>query len=1036
MRRTVLLRIMLAVTVVLFPATVFGHKMPDNAQKGKILKQAYSMQVPFIENMGQVKNKEVRFYADTFGGTIFVEKTGCLTYSLPAKGNKGVVIKEVLTDETLDIAGRKLSPTRVSYFKGKAKDSWQTDIPTYTGLTLGEIHNGIELTLKAYGNNVEKLFTVLPEKDPKIIRVKVRGAERLKVNKKGELEVITGQGPVKFTKPAAYQSIGSERKPVEVSYVVHEGNTYGFKVGNYNKKRPLIIDPLLASTFIGGGSLNYKHDYNFSIAIDNDENVYVTGHTVSNDYPTTAGAYDEDENGGWDVFVSKFDSTLSTLLASTYIGGDSGEQRCYAISVDDGGNVYVTGYTNTSDYPTTPGAYDGSHNGNYDVFVSRFDSDLSTLLASTFIGGADWDHSYAIAVDGENVFVTGYTESSDYPATPGAYDDSHNGGTDGFVSNLDSTLSTLSGSTFVGGGDADMCNSVGISEGAVYITGRTQSGNFPTTSGAYNTMHNEHPSFFYYDAFVSKFDTTLGTLLASTFIGGSSGNDTARSIAINGNGDVYITGDTDSFYYPTTPSAYDESGGDMFISKLDAVLETLLASTFIGGGGSESRAVAIGGSGDIYITGYTQNTDYPITSGAYDESHNGGYDDVFVSKLDSGLSTLLASTFIGGGGRDWSRSIAVNGSGDVYVAGDTLSPDYPTTLGAYDESHNGETDVFVSKLDANLLDVADFTAVPTSGYASLAVQFTDQSTGPITNWYWDFGDGGTSSEQNPLHTYSEMGDYTVSLLVSGPDIGPDTETKTEYIHVTGVEIDHVLPDTGLCREVMTVNGSGFGGAQDVIDGDVGDYKVVQVVGASGTYTAAAYCCWSDSQFRFLFGDMFSDEDQDFIRDATEPYYRQCEDFSIGQYAVYVKNIHYQDVDNSNTYSQGDLIEEVTAGGPVDFVLDSGLAVYVIDPGQVERSHYCPSGELVTSVVRIYGWGFGDTQGDSKVYIGTGGMWSSDTGLELGRTIWSDLMIKAAVDVPLGAKGMTLYIWVEKDGVKTDDKYGSPGVYILPTETCP
>jgi PKD repeat protein len=281
-----------------------------------------------------------------------------------------------------------------------------------------------------------------------------------------------------------------------------------------------------------------------------------------------------------------------------------------------------------------------------------------------------------------------------------------------------------------------------------------------------------------------------------------------------------------------------------------------------------------------------------------------------------------------------------------------------------------------------------------------------------------------------------MGDYTVSLLVSGPDIGPDTETKTEYIHVTGVEIDHVLPDTGLCREVMTVNGSGFGGAQDVIDGDVGDYKVVQVVGASGTYTAAAYCCWSDSQFRFLFGDMFSDEDQDFIRDATEPCYRQCEDFSIGQYAVYVKNIHYQDVDNSNTYSQGDLIEEVTPGGAADFVLDSGLAVYVIDPGQVERSHYCPSGELVTSVVRIYGWGFGDTQGDSKVYIGTGGMWSSDTGLELGRTIWSDLMIKAAVDVPLGAKGMTLYIWVEKDGVKTDDKYGYPGVYILPTETCP
>jgi hypothetical protein len=596
------------------------------------------------------------------------------------------------------VKGEERATTRVSYFKGNDPGKWRSNIPTYNLVSFGEIYEGIELKLKAYGNNVEKLFFVEPDAEPERIVVKLSGAKALTVNEAGELEVITELGTLRFSKPFAYQKIGGEKKAVEVAYVVYDGNTYGFKVGDYDKKRPLIIDPLLASTFIGGGSSDDGH----CIAIDGEGNVYVTGKTSSSDYPTTPGAYDESLNYGGDVFVSKLDSSLSTLLASTFIGGgysDSGD----SIAIDGTGNVYVTGKTFSSDYPTTSGAYDESYNGGGDVFVSKLDGSLSTLLASTFIGGDDHDEGHSLVIDSGNVYVTGSTDSYDFPTTPGAYDVSHNGSKNVFVSKLDNSLSTLLASTFIGGG-SDIGYSIAIDEmGNVCVTGFTKSSEYPTTPGAYDESHNGGGG----DVFVSKLNSSLSTLLASTFIGGR-GYDRSYSIAIDGTGKLYVTGSTESFDYPTTPGAYDESHNgnkDIFVSKLDGSLSTLLASTFIGGGDlDEGRSIAIDidGTGNIYVTGDTKSSDYPTTPGAYDESFNCDYD-VFVSKLDdSSLSTLLASTFIGGGDWDQSRSIAIDGEGNVYVTGGTDSSDYPTTPGAYDESYSGEGDVFVSKLDSDL----------------------------------------------------------------------------------------------------------------------------------------------------------------------------------------------------------------------------------------------------------------------------------------------------------------------------------------------
>ena len=312
MRRDRLLRMLVVITTTMvLPTLVFAYNASDEAQKEQILKQACRVQVPFIENRGQVESKEVRFYAKTFGGTIFVEQSGVLTYHLPASDKKGVVIKEILTQKGIKVKGLEPSPTRVNYFIGNDKSNWRTNIPTYGSISLGEISRGIELKLKAYGNNVEKLFTVSPGGDAQAMRIKMRGARGLKVTEGGDLEVLTEPGTIKFTKPIAYQEAGGKKDTVEVAYALYEGNVYGFNVGDYDRNRSLIIDPLLAGTFIGGSD----SDLGYSIALDSGGNVYLTGQTLSSDYPTTPGAYDTSFNGGTaDVFVSKLDSNLSPVV--------------------------------------------------------------------------------------------------------------------------------------------------------------------------------------------------------------------------------------------------------------------------------------------------------------------------------------------------------------------------------------------------------------------------------------------------------------------------------------------------------------------------------------------------------------------------------------------------------------------------------------------------------------------------------------------------------------------------------------------------
>ena len=774
---------------------------PDDTSKGvtkkAIIPKVAKLQMPFIVNQGQVGDERVRFYAKTSGGTVYVTKTGEVVYSLLkvepiAKADKrrltrgkaeGWALRESLVDASVrEPHGVDPAPTKVNYFVGNDKDRWRTNIPTYDSVSLGEVYKGIDLSLKAFGKNLEKTFTVRPGANPNAISVKMEGANSLKVNIKGELEVETGLGPVRFTKPVAYQEVSGTKKPVEVGYTV-KGDQYSFKVASYDKNEELIIDPLLASTFLGGSFNEYSYSVGFNASSGN---VYVAGYTWASDFPTTPGAYNEIHNGSADVFVSMLDINLSRLKASTFLGGVSSDMA-HSIASDVSGNIYVTGHTLSGDFPTTLGAYDENHNGAVDAFVSKLDSDLSTLSASTFLGGASDEWGRSITVSGANyVYVTGETYSNvDFPTTLGAYDETHNGGLqDVFVSVFDITLASLGYSTFLGGSSDDISYSIAvdIANAFVYVLGRTDSTDFPTTLGAYDEVYNSNG-----DVFVSKLDYQLSTLSASTFLGGTD-LEFGSSMTLEGTSNVYVTGGTQSTDFPTTLGAYDEvyngGNGDAFVSKLDSNLTTLSASTFLGGStflGEAGESIALDGSGNVCVIGWTVSTDFPTTPGAHDQTHNGG-EDVFVSKLDSNLSTLGYSTFLGGSSNDEGVSIAGDWYGNVYVTGRTVSSDFPIASGAYDQHYGGSGDAFVSKLGLGWVWYVDGD-VPVSG--------------PGTSWFSPFKtiQEAITAANDGDEIWVKMGNYPLTSTINvnkavailAGFVGTETSSSERPGGATGVD---------------------------------------------------------------------------------------------------------------------------------------------------------------------------------------------------------------------------------------------------------
>lgn len=554
------------------------------------------------------------------------------------------------------------------------------------------VYPGVDLVYYGNQQQLEYDFVVKPGADARSIRVRFAGAKKLKLDDNGDLEVIAKNGEIAFHKPVVYQEIAGERQPVEGRFTLQTHSTVNFEVGHYNHAAPLVIDPVLVySTYLGGsgqpdsGSFG---DNSHGIAVDTAGNAYVVGGTWSTDFPVTTGSYDSSDPGAvYSSFVtsvgyvSKLNASGTALVYSTYIGGSGssgyngdtvnggGGDGVLAIALDSMGNAYLTGSTWSSNFPVSQGALQ-THNKafpyGYNAFVAKLDSSGSNLMYSTYLGGTGLqdgttngygDDGTAIVVNAAgDAYVAGGARSNDFPVTSGAFqgknNSSANNGSNAWVAELNATGSALVYSTYLGGSgnplysqfiDLDAASGIALdTTGNIYVTGLTVSADFPVTNGAFQTV-NKAAAQNLTTNFVTEINPAGSSLVYSTLLGGSGTPGVANGTSLSGLGDV-------------------------------------------------PYAVTLDAGNNAYITGATGSADFPVTPGAFQTINNSvaaKLPNGFVSKLNATGTSLLYSTLLGGSGGDLSEAIALDASGDAYVAGYTNSRDFPLSSNAIQPVNNG-----------------------------------------------------------------------------------------------------------------------------------------------------------------------------------------------------------------------------------------------------------------------------------------------------------------------------------------------------------
>jgi hypothetical protein len=746
----------------------------------------------FVENLGQW-DTPARFVARRGPMVARFEKDAIVLQleTRDADGHvTGVVVRLAFEGAASGVAlqGGEQQPGRYNYLLGSDRSKWRTNVPAYSEVLYRGLYEGVDLRVRDQAGRLEYDLLLAPGADLTDVTISADGIEGIEIEPDGVLVMQTALGPIAQRPPTSWYELPTgEQLRVESHFCEVGEKSFGFEVPQLDSGLALVIDPGLEwSTFLGGSG----DDQVLGFAVDESGIATVAGNTDSLDFPTTIGAYDPGHNGFRDAFVSRLNPDLTgedQLVWSTYLGG-SGIDEAFDVVLQESGAATVVGLTSSTDFPTTPDAYDTTYNGALDAFCARLRDDGAGLLWSTYLGAgpsaSDWAN--AVAVDASGVVtVAGYTGSPAFPTTPGAFDEVYNGGIrDAFVSRLDpsqSGLDQLVWSTFLGStGQEGFAYDPGFSDetgkldmdlqdsGVVTVGGFTTSADFPTTAGAYDTTYNGGGA----DAFVSRLDPSLegvAQLVWSTFLGGATEDETVRFLVVDDSGVVTITGHTRSSDMPTTKGAYDTThnspGGvdnDGFVSRLDPSLDgpsQLVYSTFLGGSdGDAAASLAVDAAGKITTAYFTLSPDFPTTAGAYDTTLDGIYDG-FVSRLDpslDGLNQLTYSTFLGNTGGDWVYGVALDGPDDVVLAGGTDAADFPVTDDAYDTTYNGGSvfllDVWVARLDLCPHDLDDSGSVGTADLLDLLSQWGTDPGGPP-----DFDGGGNVGTADLLELLSNWG---------------------------------------------------------------------------------------------------------------------------------------------------------------------------------------------------------------------------------------------------------------------------------------
>jgi hypothetical protein len=619
----------------------------------------------FVANAGQT-DESVRYMAREAGKSFYFTPRKAVLDFHRAQHGLALELRFKGANPHPEIVAERPAAGHFNFIVGSQR---QTNLATYEQLRYKQLWPGIDMVFRGQGGQFKYEFLVRPGANPSDIRLAYVGADSLTLAGNGSLAIATPLGTLHDAVPRSFQ--GDRR--VSSSYAV-SGSTYGFAIGSYDRSRPLVIDPgLLYSTYLGGTD----EDTSETLDVDAAGNAYVTGQTLSASFPTTPGAYDTVLGGAYDVYVTKLDSA-GALIYATYLGG-SGDEYYPKLAVSTAGNVYIAGATTSNDYPTTPGAFDPTHDPG-DYFVTKLNAAGTGLLYSTNFQAEVT--GVALAPDG-GLYLGAIVAGPRAFVSPSAADATINA-QEGLLVKLNPSGNTVDWATYIGGqGDDLITRVVADASGSVYATGETRSmEGFPLTPGAYDTTNEGG------NVFVSKV-TPDGTAFSYSTLLGTGLSSQANAIDVDSSGHAYVTG---LAQVPATPGSYGDWNGT-FTTKLNSTGTGVVFSARVYG-----NDLAVDASGAVYIVGLTDNDGPIATPGAFDSTRDGN--DAYVLKLNPSATGLAYGTYFGGSGTDIGTAIEAAGGGAFIIAGYTNSTDLPTTPGSHDSSFNGVYDGFVAKLQS------------------------------------------------------------------------------------------------------------------------------------------------------------------------------------------------------------------------------------------------------------------------------------------------------------------------------------------------
>jgi Beta-propeller repeat len=592
--------------------------------------------------------------------------------------------------------GEAASESKTIYYLGPLQ-AWRS-ASHFERVRYSGIYPGINAVFFTAGNRLEYNFEIAPFADPEVIRIHNAGSS-FELTRGGDLEMHAGNAILTQRRPLVFQNVRGRMRYIACDYRLKNGHEADLRLGPYDRGEALFIDPVLDFSSYWGGS---GFDSIYAATTDAEGNLYVAGETSSGSMTNPSAAARSDR----DAFVAKLNSAGTQVLYTVYLGGgvyDSGR----GIALDPLGNIYLTGVTDSSNFPVTAGAFLTRVPGSQNAFVAKFNPNFG-LQYSTYLGGGTADFGLAIAVDATGAaYVTGQTESPSFPVSAGAFQKSYQGGiSDCFVSKLNSAGSALAYSTFLGGSALDLCAGIAVDpSGNAYVAGTTYSINFPVEAPLQSSLLGTA------NAFVTKISPAGSALVYSTYLGGSI-IDNATAIAVDSAGAAYVTGDTASFDFPTTAGAFQTGLNgqyNAFVSKFSPAGSTLAYSTLIGGSGSDiGTSIAVDSVGRAVVGGYTSSSNFP-TSGAIQTTFRGAID-AFSTALDPLATTLVFSSYFGGSGDDRGFAVAVSPVNKLYLVGITSSTNFPVASAI-------QTGPSVAP-DAFILEVTYVARVPTAVSAS------------------------------------------------------------------------------------------------------------------------------------------------------------------------------------------------------------------------------------------------------------------------------------------------------------------------------